>query len=210
MDNAGRHVTPGLMGVFCALSYDGQSSMRTRLYTIGHSRHSSEHLLQLLAAWRVRRLVDVRRIPFSRRNPQFNSERLAGDLRQHGIAYWHLEALGGRRDPSVDGMSSNTAWRNPFLRSYADYAQTKPFGAALDALCLAAVNETCAIMCAEADWRQCHRQIIADYLLARDVEVLHILADGPTEPARLTPSAAVSAEMTVHYVQPCERQLRLI
>jgi uncharacterized protein (DUF488 family) len=184
--------------------------MRTRLYTIGHSRHSSEHLLQLLAAWRVRRLVDVRRIPFSRRNPQFNRERLAGDLRHHGIAYWHLEDLGGRRDPPAEGASENTAWRNPFLRSYADYAQTKPFGDALDALCLAAAKESCAIMCAESDWRQCHRQIIADYLLARDVEVLHILADGPTEPARLTPSAAVAEDGTVRYTQPGQQQLRLI
>lgn len=184
--------------------------MRTRLYTIGHSRHSSEHLLQLLAASRVSKLVDVRRIPFSRRNPQFNRERLAGDLRQHSIAYWHLEALGGRRDPSAEDVSRNTAWRNPFLRSYADYAQTKPFRDALDALCLAAGQETCAIMCAEADWRQCHRQIIADYLLARDVDVLHILADGPTEPARLTPSGAVAEDGTLHYVQPGKRQLRLI
>jgi uncharacterized protein (DUF488 family) len=184
--------------------------MRTRLYTIGHSRHSSEHLLELLAAWRVTKLVDVRRIPFSRRNPQFNRERLAGDLRQHNIGYWHLETLGGRRDSSAEGGSGNTAWRDPFLRSYADYAQTKSFRAALDALCLTASNEICAIMCAEADWRQCHRQIIADYLLARDVEVLHILADGPTEPARLTPSAAVAEDGTVRYSQPGEQQLRLI
>jgi uncharacterized protein (DUF488 family) len=184
--------------------------MRTRLYTIGHSRHPSEHLLHLLAAWRVTKLVDVRRIPFSRRNPQFNRERLAGDLRQRGISYWHLEALGGRRDSSAEDSSDNTAWRNPFLRSYADYAQTKPFRDALDALCHAAAQEACAIMCAEADWRQCHRQIIGDYLLVRDVEVVHILADGPTEPARLTPSAIIAENGTLHYAQPGEQQLRLI
>jgi len=184
--------------------------MRRRLYTIGHSRHSSEHLLGLLEASRVQRLVDVRRFPFSRRNPQFNRDRLAGDLRGCGISYSHLEDLGGRRDPASAGGEDNIAWRNPFLRSYADYAQTKPFRDALDALCRAAEKESCAIMCAEADWRQCHRQIVSDYLLARDFDVQHILADGAVEPAQINPSAVVTEDGTLRYPLPGQQQLRLI
>jgi Protein of unknown function, DUF488 len=101
--------------------------MNARLYTVGHSRHSSQQLLDLLGAWRVTKLVDVRRIPFSRRNPQFNRDRLAKDLLQHQIAYWHLEDLGGLRDTAAADSSRNSGWRNPFFRSYADHAQTKPF-----------------------------------------------------------------------------------
>jgi uncharacterized protein (DUF488 family) len=183
--------------------------MSARLYTIGHSRHSSEHLLDLLRPWRVTKVVDVRRIPFSRRNPQFNRDQLAHDLLQHEIAYWHLEDLGGLRDPVVAGSSPNISWRNPFFRSYADHAQTKPFLEALHALAQAATRQPCAIMCAEADWRQCHRQIISDYLIVRDFEVLHILADGSTEQARLTPFASVAPDGTLCYSNLREQQLPL-
>ena len=183
--------------------------MNARLYTVGHSRHSSQQLLDLLAAWRVTKLVDVRRIPFSRRNPQFNRDRLANELLQHQIAYWHLEDLGGLRDTAAADSSRNSGWRNPFFRSYADHAQTKPFREALDALAQAAVQQPCAIMCAEADWRQCHRQIIADYMILRDFEVLHILADGSTEPARLTPFATAGPGGTLLYANAAGNQLPL-
>jgi uncharacterized protein (DUF488 family) len=179
------------------------------LYTIGHSRHSIEQLLQLLEASRVSKLVDVRRSPFSRFNPQFNRDRLADSLLQHEITYWHLEELGGLRDPAGNARSANTAWRNPFLRSYADYAQTKPFRDALQALCHAAEQQACAIMCAEADWRQCHRQIISDYLIVRDVDVQHILPDGGTEQARLNPSAAAAPDGTLLYADKAAPQLPL-
>jgi uncharacterized protein (DUF488 family) len=178
-------------------------------YTIGHSRHSTEQLLQLLEASRVTKLVDVRRSPFSRFNPQFNRDRLADSLLRHGIAYWHLEELGGLRDPASNAHSANTAWRNPFLRSYADYAQTKPFRDALQALCQAAEQQVCAIMCAEADWRQCHRQIISDYLILRGVDVQHMLPDGRTEQARLNPSAAVAPDGALLYAAKAAPQLPL-
>ena len=180
-----------------------------RLYTIGHSRHSSQQLIDLIGAWRVTKLVDVRRIPFSRHNPQFNRDKLARDLLQHGIAYWHLEVLGGLRDPVAAGGSRNIGWQNPFFRSYADHAQTKPFLEALHSLALAAVQQTCAIMCAEADWRQCHRQIISDYLVLRDFEVVHILPDGATEQAHLTPFALVAPDGTLCYSDAGEQQLQL-
>jgi uncharacterized protein (DUF488 family) len=183
--------------------------MSTRLYTIGHSRHSTEQFLRLLEAWRVTEVVDVRRIPFSRRNPQFNRDRLAGDLRQRGIGYRHLEDLGGLRDPLAAMSSPHVAWRNPFFRSYADHAQTKSFLDALHALSLAAAQHTCAIMCAEGDWRQCHRQIISDYLILRKFEVLHILPDGSSEQARLTPSASVAPDGTLLYSNAPGRQLPL-
>jgi uncharacterized protein (DUF488 family) len=185
--------------------------MGTRIHTIGHSRHSAEQFVDLLRGCRIARLVDIRRIPFSRRNPQFNRDRLADDLARHQIGYRHMEDLGGKRDPAATaaGGSPNTAWRNPFLRSYADYAQTRPFLAALDVVCRAAAEENCAIMCAEADWRQCHRQITADYMLARGLEVLHILPDGTVEPAVLTPSAAAGPDGTLLYSKPTKQQLAL-
>jgi uncharacterized protein (DUF488 family) len=183
--------------------------MSTRLYTIGHSRHSGEQFLRLLEAWRVSEVVDVRRIPFSRRNPQFNRERLADDLRQHGIGYRHLEDLGGLRDPVAAASSRHIAWRNPFFRSYADYAQTKPFLDALHAFSLAAAQRACAIMCAEGDWRQCHRQIISDYLILQKFEVLHILPDGSSEQGRVTPSASVEPDGTLVYANAPGRQLPL-
>jgi uncharacterized protein (DUF488 family) len=183
--------------------------MSTRLYTIGHSRHSAEQFVRLLEAWRVSEVVDVRRIPFSRRNPQFNRERVADDLRQHGIGYRHLEDLGGLRDPVAAASSRHIAWRNPFFRSYADYAQTKPFLDALHAFSLAAAQRACAIMCAEGDWRQCHRQIISDYLILQKFEVLHILPDGSSEQGRVTPSASVEPDGTLVYANAPGRQLPL-
>jgi uncharacterized protein (DUF488 family) len=183
--------------------------MGTRLYTVGHSRHSSEQFVRLLEAWRVSEVVDVRRIPFSRRNPQFNRDRLAGDLHQHRIGYRHLEELGGLRDPIAAASSRHIAWSNPFFRSYADHAQTKPFLDALHALALAAAQRTCAIMCAEGDWRQCHRQIISDYLILRKFEILHILPDGSGEQAQLTPSASVAPDGTLLYSSAPGGQLPL-
>ena len=185
------------------------SRMSTRLYTIGHSRHSTEQLLSMLRAYKVTRLVDVRRIPFSRLNPQFNCDRLADDLAQHQISYQHLEDLGGLRDPTGMDETRNTAWRNQFLRSYANHAQTRSFQDALCKLCQAAMDEICTIMCAEADWRQCHRQIIADYLILRDFELLHILSDCSVEEGRLTPHASVDADGTLIYSKLSEQQLPL-
>ncbi len=183
--------------------------MGARVYSIGHSRHSLERFVDLLTGPRVTKLVDVRRVPFSRRHPQFNRDRLAGDLLRYGITYWHLEELGGLRDPVATGASRNTAWRKSFLRNYADHAQSTSFLGALHMLSLAAAQQVCAIMCAEADWRQCHRQIISDYLIVRDFKVLHILPDGATEQARVTPFASVTADGTLCYSTAPRRQLPL-
>ncbi len=115
----------------------------------------------------------MRRFPASRRNPQFGSGALAASLQQHGIAYRHIEALGGRREPMPD--SPNTALTNEGFRGYADYMATPPFDEALQSVIEAAETQRVVIMCAEAlPWR-CHRSLIADALLARGIEVEHLI-----------------------------------
>jgi uncharacterized protein (DUF488 family) len=159
------------------------------LYTVGHSTRSADELTAILDALGIVRLVDVRTVPRSRTNPQFNREQLATVLPEAGIEYRHAPALGGLRKPRPE--STNGAWQVDSFRGYADYAETPAFAAALaDLLELAAAAPT-AIMCAEAVWWRCHRRIIADWALAQGVEVVHVLGMGKTEPARLTPFARV-------------------
>ena len=171
-----------------------------RIHTIGHSTRSQEALVALLQEAGVELLIDVRSYPRSRRNPQFDAEALAAALGRAGIGYEHLKALGGRRGPrNGDAPSPNTAWREAGFRNYADYALTPAFRAGLEALRGLARARPTAIMCAEGHWSQCHRRIIADYLLAAGDEVVHILGPGASEPARLSPHAAPQPGGTVHY-----------
>jgi len=158
------------------------------LFSIGHSTRSIEEFLVLLSAHRIRRLADVRTIPKSRRHPQFNSDALARSLAAHGIAYRDFPALGGLRKPRADSL--NTAWRNASFRGYADHMQTQEFMAALEAL-VAWASEPTAIMCAEAVWWQCHRQLIADALVARGRPVAHIMSREPAAAHTLTAFACV-------------------
>jgi uncharacterized protein (DUF488 family) len=145
-----------------------------RIYTIGHSTRTLAELVGLLRDNGVRRLADIRRFPGSRRHPHFASEALARSLPDEGIAYVHMPELGGRRAPRKD--SPNTAWRVDQFRGYADHMDSDEFRGAVDRLL--AFEETTAIMCAEAvPWR-CHRQLVADDLLRRGVDVVHILAPG--------------------------------
>ena len=181
----------------------------TTIFTIGHSRHPADRFIDLLRWHGVATLIDVRRKPWSRLNPQFNRDRLAAALEAEGIGYVHLEDLGGLREEGADAPSPHTGWRNSFLRSYAGYACTPAFGAALEALLAAARRSACGIMCAEGDWRHCHRQIVADYLLSRGVDVRHILPDGAIEPAALTPFAAPRDDGAILYPERKGRQLDL-
>ena len=181
----------------------------TTVFTIGHSRHPAERFVSLLKSHGVATLVDVRRKPGSRLNPQFNRERLAASLKAAGIDYVHLEDLGGMREGDAGGKTADAGWRSPFLRTYAGYARTPAFGAALETLLDQAGRAPSCIMCAEGDWRQCHRQIVTDYLLTRGVEVRHILPDGAVEPGALTPFAQMRADGTVLYPKPEGRQLGL-
>ena len=177
--------------------------MTPRVYTIGHSSRSAAELIHLLKGENVDLLMDVRRFPRSRRHPQFNVETLPAILAAEAIDYCHLEALGGRRRRSLAAEASpNAGWRHEGFRNYADYAMTALFRLALDAVVAGAARQVPAIMCAEALWWQCHRRIISDYLLARDVDVIHILGPGETKPAALTPGAEPQADGTIHYPPP--------
>lgn len=159
------------------------------VFTIGHSTHPLEVFLQLLQAHGVTRLVDVRTIPRSRRNPQFNHETLPDALRAAGIAYAHIKGLGGLRHPRAD--SFNTAWRNAGFRGYADYMQTPEFERHLTELIKLGNAERIAVMCAEAvPWR-CHRSLIGDALTVRGVAVEHIMSAKAAQPHKLTPFAKV-------------------
>ncbi len=171
-----------------------------RIHTIGHSTRAQGELIGLLIEAGVELLIDVRSWPHSRRNPQFDTQILANALGRAGIGYEHLKALGGKRGPTKDDAPSpNAAWRELALRNYADYALTPAFRAGLEALRRLAEARPTAIMCAEGHWTQCHRQIIADYLLAAGDRVVHILGPGETEPARPSPHAAPQPDGTVHY-----------
>ena len=171
-----------------------------RLYTIGHSNRTSEAVIALLRGAGVTRLCDVRAYPSSRRNPQFNAGPFADALAEAGIAYHHQEALGGRRGPqALDVPSPNDFWREEAFQNYADYAMGAEFRGGLEALLAIAASGPTAIMCAEADWRQCHRQIIADYLLAAGHELCHIRGPGEDEPAVLSEAAKVQADGRLHY-----------
>src|SRR5262249_38647880 len=142
-----------------------------------------------LRAHDVVQLADVRTIPRSRRHPHFGREALQQSLAACGIAYRHLPALGGLRKPRRD--SPNNAWRVEGFRGYADYMETPEFERALDDLVEWARRGPTAIMCAEAMWWQCHRQLIADALVAREIEVLHIMSAAPAPAHRLTAFARV-------------------
>ena len=159
--------------------------------TIGHSTRPIDVFTGLLAANGVTHLIDVRTIPKSRHNPQFNSDALAGSLRDASIAYTHIPGLGGLRRASPD--SPNAAWRNPSFRGYADYMQTPAFAEHLAEVIELAKSERPALMCAEAvPWR-CHRSLIADALVARGIAVEEIVSETRRTSHKLTPFARVDA-----------------
>ena len=159
------------------------------VHTIGHSTRELGDFIALLQAHGVTQLGDVRTIPKSRRHPQFGGDALSASLPAVGIMYRHFAGLGGLRKPSPD--SRNSGWRHASFRGYADYMQTPPFGAALGDLMRWSDEGATAVMCAEAVWWQCHRQLIADALVARGVEVRHILSGRPAVPHTLTAFARV-------------------
>ena len=159
------------------------------IYTIGHSTHPVEQFLALLNAHGIRRLADVRTVPRSRRHPHFNREVLDAFLHEHGIAYRHFAALGGLRKPRADSV--NTGWRHPGFRGYADHMQTAEFRQGIEELVTFAGGQPTSVMCAEAVWWQCHRQLLADALLVRGVPVCHILPMREAKPHHLSEFARV-------------------
>jgi uncharacterized protein (DUF488 family) len=177
------------------------------IHTLGHSRRSTDALLELSHAYHITYLADVRSTPYSRHNPQFNRETLAQRLAEEHIYYHHISELGGRRNPHPDSI--NTAWRSAGFRGYADYMQTEQFHTAVARLIESAGNTDLAIMCAEAvPWR-CHRRLLTDALLARGVKVTHILEKKRTQAATLTDFAKVNGAR-VSYPAKNENQQNLL
>ena len=169
------------------------------MLTIGHSNRPIEEFLDLLKAHGVELLVDVRTVPRSRHNPQFNRDTLPRSLEQAGIRYEHMPGLGGLRHARKD--SPNTGWKNLSFRGYADYMQTDEFAENLRALEDRDRTGRVAIMCAESvPWR-CHRSLIADALTVRGVAVTHIMSETKANPHRLTSFAQVAGE---HITYPAE------
>jgi len=180
----------------------------SRVYTVGHSTRELVELVGLLRAAGVDLLVDVRRHPGSRRCPQFRKEHLERSLREEGIGYCHEEALGGRRSRKAD--SPNGWWRNAAFRAYADHMASAEFCEALRRLEQAAAERMPAIMCAEVvPWR-CHRQLIADLLVARGHEVVHLIGPGQSEVHRQNPAARPLPDGGIVYPAPGPRQLELL
>ena len=159
------------------------------IFTVGHSTHPIGEFIGILQAHGVKKLIDVRTVPKSHHNPQFNGDALAASVRASGITYRRMESLGGLRHARKD--SPNGAWRNASFRGYADYMQTEEFSAAIDQLLDRGRANDSAIMCAEAvPWR-CHRSLIGDALLVRNVEVLDIMTEKSAKPHTLTSFARV-------------------
>ena len=166
------------------------------VHTLGHSTLPLADFVQLLEGHALDAVIDVRRFPASRRHPHFAREPLAAALAARAITYAWLPALGGRRAPRPD--SPHAAWRNASFRGYADHMDGAEFHDGLAALLRLAEARHAAIMCAEAvPWR-CHRQLIADVLVARGVEVRHVTGRGAAEPHRLTPFARIDGARVVY------------
>ena len=171
------------------------------MLAIGHSTRPASELIEWLAAVGVTTLADVRTIPRSRANPQFEGPALARALDRAGIGYVHLPRLGGLRRPRK-GSEENAGWRNASFRGYADHMQTPEFEEGLCQLRALAREGPVAIMCAEAvPWR-CHRSLLADALLARGVVVEHVVGRGRTRPHRLTPFARVEGRRVTYPPAP--------
>jgi uncharacterized protein (DUF488 family) len=166
-----------------------------RIFTVGHSTRPIDEFIEILRSHGVKQLLDIRTIPKSCHNPQFNSDALAAELRGADISYVHLKELGGLRHARTD--SKNLGWRNASFRGFADYMQTPGFSAALDRAIRLAELLPSALMCAEAvPWR-CHRLLVADALLVRGIRVEHITSASAAKPHSLTPFARVrGAEIT--------------
>lgn len=173
-------------------------------FTIGHSTRHIGEFAELLNASQVGLVVDVRAIPRSRTNPQYNAETLPETLSGFQIAYAYIAELGGRRTrarnvpPDVDGY-----WENPGFHNYADYAMGRSFHSGFAKLLELGRARRCTVMCAEAVWWRCHRRIIADYLLAAGETVFHIIGPGAVNPASLTPAAIPHPDGALTY--PAQR-----
>jgi uncharacterized protein (DUF488 family) len=174
--------------------------MTLPFFTIGHSTRPIAAFVDLLRSAEVRLVVDVRTVPRSRTNPQYNGDVLPGSLSAFRIGYEHIAALGGLRGRSGETAHTvNAFWQNQSFHNYADYAMSQDFQAGLIRLRKLGHAAPCAIMCAEAVWWRCHRRIIADYLIAGGERVFHILGPNHIEQAHMTDAARPGPAGTLTY-----------
>jgi uncharacterized protein (DUF488 family) len=175
-------------------------TMANPFFTIGHSTRSIDSFVGLLKGAEVRLVVDVRTVPRSRTNPQFNRDVLAGSLTAFRIAYEHIAALGGLRGRQWNVPPAvNAFWENQSFHNYADYAMSEGFHSSLARLRELGYAKRCTIMCAETVWWRCHRRIISDYLIAAGESVFHILGPDHIAQARMTGAAKVGLSDTLIY-----------
>ena len=185
-----------------SLSADGpaaDSKAGRAFYTIGHSTRSIAEFAALLGQAGVEQVIDVRSVPRSRTNPDYNLDALPGKLAPYGIEMMHIPALGGLRGKSKEVEESvNGYWRNRSFHNYADHALSDNFCATLEQLIAIGSRQTCALMCAEAVWWRCHRRIISDHLLARGERVYHLMGKDRIVPATMTAGAVISDGRVVY------------
>jgi uncharacterized protein (DUF488 family) len=176
-----------------------RTAKRLEIFTTGHSTRPIGDFIELLRAHSVKRVVDIRTIPRSRHNPQFNQEPLKESLQAAGIGYTHLKKLGGLRHPKKDSI--NLGWRNSGFRGFADYMQTPEFESGLERAIRLGQTKPTALMCAEAvPWR-CHRSLVADALTVRKIPVKHILTPTRAQNHEITPFAHICG---LHITYPNE------
>jgi uncharacterized protein (DUF488 family) len=184
--------------------------MSNPFFTIGHSTRPTEEFVALLKGADVELVVDVRTVPRSRTNPQFNRDVLPASLGAHGIAYEHFTALGGLRGIQRDiPPAANAFWENASFHNFADYAMSEEFRSSLEKLRELGRAARSSVMCAESLWWRCHRRIIADYLITAGEEVFHILGPSHTEQAHLTPAARLGPDGTLTYPKDLPPRLDL-
>lgn len=169
------------------------------IFTIGHSNRPLEEFLGLLAESKIECVVDVRRLPGSRRYPQYDADALEHSLADRQIDYWYLPPLCGRRSKrELEGAIPESFWTNASFARYAAYARSDVFAQGLSELLLRARSQRCAVMCSEAVWWRCHRRIITDHLLALGVAVRHIMARGKIDEANVTQGARIEDGKVVY------------
>ena len=174
--------------------------MAAPFFTIGHSNRTVEEFVALLSEADVMLVADIRKIPRSRANPQFNEDTLPGALEPFGISYEHMPALGGlRRKARTTPRTVNGFWTNESFHNYADYALGAQFRAGIERLIDEGHARRCAIMCSEAVWWRCHRRIVADYLIAAGETVFHIMGAGHLDRAKLTVGAVIQSDRGIVY-----------
>jgi len=166
------------------------------VYTIGHSTHPIDEFLLILKTYSINLLTDIRTVPRSRHNPQYEQAEFRKSLQRQNIDYVHMPSLGGLRHARKDSV--NTGWKNASFRGYADYMQTQEFAVAIDELVALAEKSKTAIMCAEAvPWR-CHRSLVSDALLIRGLEVIDLLSGTNAKPHKITPWAVIQGQQITY------------